>query len=645
MRLISLRLAGFRRFEDAVVDFDSPVVALVGPNEAGKTTVLRALQSLEESEPIERADFTRGSKQPQQPNDEMIVARYVIEEDDRAAIAGLGGVGNPRWFILAKNRDGSRTPSLDPGVHRDRTRRVDLAQSLGSAQRNTKLKRFLDRNNVLRRDEDNEVSLRHVFKSLASVLDTAAESLPEEVLSLVEDLAGTVDKWRPEGAPTTTLNRLKEAVSAVCLVERSPHPQDEILDLLDERRPAARFFSDGDRQLDQEYNAASLGAPPPALANLLRMAGVTGQEIARAISSEFHHERLGLQQKANAQLKERFTTAWQQAHVYPVLHFEEETVRIHVPSRGTLAPIAERSDGLRVFVALIAFTDRQGTDFPPILLVDEAERHLHYDAQADLVRVFENQRIVPQIIYTTHSAGCLPSDLGVGVRAVQPTEDSTLGDTARSTITSAFWAEGAGFSPLLFAMGANVLAFAPARAAVLTEGRSDPIILPSLLREASKRATLGFQVAPGIATISPAEIPDLDLEAPRIAYLLDGDAGGKSNARKLRAGGVPKDLVFTFANGRVLEDFIAPDVYLAAVNEELRRSHGSGIQVTAALPSKERPAAVRDACAKMGVPEPNKARVTSRVLEHRSENQLLDPKRRKELAAVLAKLDGVLRTA
>ena len=103
MRLISLRLAGFRRFEDAVVDFDSPVVALVGPNEAGKTTVLRALQSLEESEPIERADFTRGSKQPQQPNDGMIVARYVIEEDDRAAIAGLGGVGNPRWFILAKN--------------------------------------------------------------------------------------------------------------------------------------------------------------------------------------------------------------------------------------------------------------------------------------------------------------------------------------------------------------------------------------------------------------------------------------------------------------------------------------------------------------------------------------------------------------
>ena len=131
----------------------------------------------------------------------MIVARYVIEEDDRAAIAGLGGVGNPRWFILAKNRDGSRTISLNPGVHRDRTQRVDLAQSLGSAQRNTKLKRFLDRNNVLRRDEDEdkEVSLRHVFKSLASVLDTAAESLPEEVLSLVEDLAGTVDKWRPEG--------------------------------------------------------------------------------------------------------------------------------------------------------------------------------------------------------------------------------------------------------------------------------------------------------------------------------------------------------------------------------------------------------------------------------------------------------------
>lgn len=43
---------------------------------------------------------------------------------------------------------------------------------------------------------------------------------------------------------------------------------------------------------------------------------------------------------------------------------------------------------------------------------------LHYDAQADLIGVLEEQDAAAQVIYTTHSPASLPNDLGAGVRVV-----------------------------------------------------------------------------------------------------------------------------------------------------------------------------------------------------------------------------------
>lgn len=72
-------------------------------------------------------------------------------------------------------------------------------------------------------------------------------------------------------------------------------------------------------------------------------------------------------------------------------------------TNGNYWQLDERSDGLRWFVALVAYLHSESVEAPPILLVDEAEQHLHYDVQADLVRAFERQEAVADVIYTTHS--------------------------------------------------------------------------------------------------------------------------------------------------------------------------------------------------------------------------------------------------
>ena len=169
---------------------------------------------------------------------------------------------------------------------------------------------------------------------------------------------------------------------------------------------------------------------------------------------------------------------------------------------GPTLRLADRSDGLRAFVALVAFLEAKNLTSPPILVLDEAENHLHWDAQADLITLFYLQDKVEQIIYSTHSPGCLPHDLGLGVRAVLPDPDAPH----HSTVENWIWESSPGFRPLLLRMGASTAAMTPHRFAVMTEGLADFILLPSLLRDATGKEALKYQIVPGIAQATGNEI-------------------------------------------------------------------------------------------------------------------------------------------
>lgn len=67
------------------------------------------------------------------------------------------------------------------------------------------------------------------------------------------------------------------------------------------------------------------------------------------------------------------------------------------------------------------------------------------------------------------------------------------------------------------------------------------ILLPSLIRSVTKK-DVPYQVAPGLAEASRSEFGDLELEAARVAFLVDGDEGGTRLARALGRE-VPSELV------------------------------------------------------------------------------------------------------
>jgi predicted ATP-dependent endonuclease of OLD family len=244
--------------------------------------------------------------------------------------------------------------------------------------------------------------------------------------------------------------------------------------------------------------------------------------------------------RANAVLMQKFNKSWRQSNLSVAFNLEDSTIYIEIlQDEDIVTPISERSAGLRMYVALVAFLERRTHDVKPILLIDEAETHLHLDAQADLVASFSRQQEVAKIIYTTHSPACLPADLGTNIRAVLP----NARNSQESTLEKSFWRNASGFTPLMIAMGAGASAFTTARFVVLAEGATEMLVLPSLIRAATDLSELPYQIAPGLSESSPEDYKDLNLEGARVAFLVDNDGGGAKLKKNLIAAGVAPDKV------------------------------------------------------------------------------------------------------
>ena len=148
------------------------------------------------------------------------------------------------------------------------------------------------------------------------------------------------------------------------------------------------------------------------------VAEINLNDYLNAVNKKDDDERLRLNEIANENLKRQYSS-WSQSKVYPSLLLDKDSlsIKIKLPNK-TFIGIEYRSDGFKQYIALKAFLHSKSFDMP-VLLIDEAEIHLHYAAQADLIKEFEEQDYVNSIIYTTHSAGCLPSDLGSGIRVAK----------------------------------------------------------------------------------------------------------------------------------------------------------------------------------------------------------------------------------
>lgn len=608
MRLVHLRVQGYKRLADASCNLDGRLIALLGPNEAGKSSVLEALAWLsddEEEEPLEGAKRSRtlGALADTHP---VVQTRFALEPDDVAVLHGLDVHQMPRMYVLHKLADGTYRTNCEPELQRRRGP-LDLALR--------KINAFESKQEPLV-TADVRLWLQAIRASLEATDDSKRPACADAITYLREWCEVTSGDQSLSKKSADAVRGLDALLVDIAKVLQTEAPSSIARARLRKRVPEFLLFSESDRELRTEYNlndASVVSNVPDALTNLLALGDTNFAEVRRVHASRDITRINTYLKRVNKRLAERVQPTWRQATLSVSLNLDGLMLQVLIDeATGATTAIAERSDGLKSFIALVCFLARHHGDVPPILMIDEAETHLHYDAQADLIDVLLNHVETSKVIYTTHSPGCLPPDLGTGIRLVAPTAGR-----ASSKLRNDFWSSNEpGFSPLLFAMGAGAAAFSVCRRAVLAEGPSDMILLPTLLRLATKAQDVGYQVAPGLSSAPATDLTN-EAVAAKVAYLVDGDKAGNDYRADLVAAGVDKQRIFSLPPGDAIEDLLTPACYLSAVTGLMADAGHTGTRVTIEALTGDGPIAGRlgDWCKAYKAPLPGKTAVASRLVQ------------------------------
>ena len=555
MELFQVDIAGFRKFKEPTnLKTRGKTLAILGANEAGKSSLLQALVRLNDSDPFASNDKSRGVDDGKI----FIKARFLLSDADRE----IAGVPNAIWYIIEKGKDGQRSWWIEPRpADRDYSHRPKLHAAITDIQSKTRAVSLIS---------ELDVELLPSTERFFSSIHQNRKDLSDADM---ETLTSLSNRWI-EAVPDSSFGYLRtfsENLASAAEVESTKSARLAAGERLWGEFPEFLLFGNNDRNLKSSYTWAELSTDiPEPLNNLAKVAEL---DLARLISiittNSADPEIDTMIERANLKLEKNFQTAWKQSAVSVVLAPREDSLLIQVyNNERQRTELGQRSDGLRQFVALRCFTTARETE-NFILLIDEAEQHLHYDAQADLVQMLASQTVAAKVIYTTHSVGCLPEDLGNGVRLVEPTKK----DSDWSKIENKFWVEKkeneAAFSPILMGMGASTMAFFPTRSAVLIEGPADTILMPTMFREALELENLGVQFVHGLSEDGQLQLPLLNSTGRNVCYLLDDDDGGRKLVNDLEKRKVDKRRIFQLRQPDgdcELEDFIDPALLAQAAS-------------------------------------------------------------------------------
>lgn len=588
MDLKSVTLKGFKRFgAETYLRLDGKLIALVGPNEAGKTSLLTAISRHARGSQFEDNDASRFPVDPPE-----VSLHYFLNEEDADAVS----LEVPCWFTVTRRKDGSYSSELSAPPKRDLARRLACKEQLDQT--------VTARETAKTETRASAEELQALTAILASTETFSSEDrsalkhLQSETIEQIQEIHAQAETGEDDEilldevlrAYHDALQDLEQSLSDLLSFESNHDPDQDALKTLMARRPEILEFTETDRELGLPFNiravhhqdAKQRKLPAKPLLNLMQRTGLDLETLINADNANDTALVYGLLEAANARLRDLGEGRWSQSDAQLKFILDKSQLNILVEHGDAFEltfrynTLSERSAGYKQFIALQVFSvfhELEGA----ILLIDEMEQHLHYDAQADLVQMLTRDPKLGKVIYATHSAGCLPEDLGSGVKLVQWKPD----DPKQSRVVNRFWGRGRtdGFSPLLFGMGAATLSFFPTRRALIAEGVTETLLLPRLLREAMAVERLDFQVVHGLSNLSPTGIPMVDTATSRVAYLTDPDPGGDAIRTGLIAVGVAEDRVFRLGDSAQLttiEDVIDETVWLRAVNRVQQELAGEG---------------------------------------------------------------------
>lgn len=530
---------GFRSFGQKVQRLQphERLTVLVGPNEAGKSSLLDALRSLDS--PVAQDDI-HGELEPEDCEFEFL---FELADDEKELVEREAG-HRADSLALTKNV-GSEDETWDI---RPRPPSRDLA-----ALEKT-IEKVMSNGGVYTEGIETAcVQLRDACEK--SPTHSIDEPLLRQTLETYQD----------------RLPDAKEDLAKLIQIAFAETPFEKVVRSLQASLPRILSFDDAHRGLVDRYpivaptpqpNSPSRPQNRQPLDNLMSLAGLDLDDLSK------HRGKVQIaSQEANDRLREAFGEIWGPDKPYPQIGLDPSWVQVYVrdPSNDVQngLSIERRSAGVRWLVELVCLigpSSNRGRQ-TILLTVDEIEQHLHYDAQVDVLEWLQQGVPRVQVICTTHSIGCWPRNLGSQMNAISKAR-------GQSAIAAGPYSPSeAGYSGLLRALGATRANLALNRKIVFCEGEIDELLFPGLFRE-----VVGDEVEPcfvgSLAQTSGRSAPTHKVNAPEV-YLLDKDSAGDAMRKELLRGDQTRvNQIFDVGLGadrRTIEDLVHIDVYRAGI--------------------------------------------------------------------------------
>ncbi|MDJ0335363.1 AAA family ATPase [Salinibacterium sp. G-O1] len=420
MKLVAVTIQKFRNFvEPQRIEIESDVTALVGKNESGKTTILKALHRLHPANGDSRkfelvTEYPRWRlardrrADPNLQNTRPVSAEFAVEQSDIDALDGV----LPGPLLLDTKVFAAKSYANQFYVWLE----ADLAEVIQAAGADASIAA----------QEIDELLGEETLDAAIAKSKELAKALKEREptrAKAVGGFAGSADKYRYQ-------------------VEPAVLEQDQ-LDAFAARVPTFFYFSNYSvlpGETDLTELAATVGAGTAlseenqTVVSLLAHAGVQPKDF---LDSNYDSRKAELQAAASDLSREVFNY-WKVNTDLAVI-FGDDNVAVANPSTGGTdnhrilkielrdarhgdveTNFSTRSTGFQWFFSFFAaFSEYQHTSKPVVVLLDEPGTSLHGEAQKDFVDyIFNELGASKQTIYTTHSQFMIDPEVYEKLRAV-----------------------------------------------------------------------------------------------------------------------------------------------------------------------------------------------------------------------------------
>ena len=566
MKLTKVRIKNFKSIQGSIeFDIDDKITCLIGKNQAGKTTLLEALNQVD---PIE----TR----PNISHPASTDLTYILEDEDCQVIKERFGneclKGESPTITLKKESNGGvRVSNLN----------VDTDAAVKHLVENTKLSKQYKAKLLGIKDP------KSLLKDLEAQYNLLTQK--EQIEDTQEEQINDLNRLRAD-LPSIISNELPNAIYHQILRPRTPRFLyiDKYYDIQGKVNLTELQSRINDGTLDNSDHSLRTLVDNATLQKILKHGTNDSMKLERHIIEK------DIKDRANEPLdfwsKNKYQQIDQQQIDVEISHESSNwfiNLMVRNTTNNTRIPLDYESHGFLWFFSFLLWYQQLFQENPNlILLLDEPALYLHGTAQEDILRCFE-EYLAPkhQIIYTTHSPFMIDINNLNRTRIVenlslkQNHEDSSTKEQGTKVTSDILQVEEKSILPIQSAVGFNINQIhGKGQNILIVEGESDILYLKTMSEILQKHENgldpnWEYRSAGSISripnTIIQYQIQDKSIGKKfNIAVLTDYHPSDKGAREKIKEQLGREIITYKDFIGKEadVEDMFTPEFYLKLVN-------------------------------------------------------------------------------